>query len=267
MRIKIVMASICIGVLGVYLIAQNPPLHWDEAAQLKKGVLKAISTDGVDSLKVSGDAIINGALKTYTTNPLNYRGGLTIFDDDGSDSLWILCLDGGVGMISTHNTVNLGYMNAKKLTVKGDRVIVNPSKYLNPDFWVYGDTEDTTLFVDVSENKTTINELRVRNTFGFNQIETENLSAGATSISITGSNIISVNGDAGGNTISTISAPVKGVYTFIFNDALVTIVNDDTHATNTVDLQGTADLVSADDLVLQLVYDGTSWYEISRSEN
>ena len=42
----------------------------------------------------------------------------------------------------------------------------------------------------------------------------------------------------------------------------------DAHTADTIDLAGTAtNLTSADDTTLELIHDGTSWYEISRSVN
>jgi len=77
---------------------------------------------------------------------------------------------------------------------------------------------------------------------------------------------VTVTGDAGGNTIATITGGVAGqLVTLIFVDALVTISDDNTHAANSVDLS--AAFTSADDTTLQLAFDGTSWYEVSRSVN
>ena len=80
------------------------------------------------------------------------------------------------------------------------------------------------------------------------------------------SNLVTVTGDAGGNTIATITGGVAGqLVTLIFVDALVTVTDTAAHTANTVDLS--AAFTSADDTVLQLVFDGTSWYEVSRSVN
>jgi hypothetical protein len=91
------------------------------------------------------------------------------------------------------------------------------------------------------------------------------LGVGATTF-IASQNIMTITGDGGGNTIATITGGVTGQHlTLIFVDALVTITDDNTHAADTVDLS--AAFTSADDTVLQLVYNGTSWYEVSRSVN
>ena len=80
---------------------------------------------------------------------------------------------------------------------------------------------------------------------------------------------MTLTGDGGGNTVATITGGQDGqLLTIIFVDALVTITDTDAHGADTVDLAGAAtDLTSADDTTLQLVYDGTSWYETGRSVN
>lgn len=91
------------------------------------------------------------------------------------------------------------------------------------------------------------------------------LSAGATTIGIVDDTIIVV-GDAGGNTISTITGGIMGqTLTLLFVDALITITDDNTHTINSVDLNSA--FISADDKTLMLLFDGISWYEISRSVN
>ena len=77
-------------------------------------------------------------------------------------------------------------------------------------------------------------------------------------------NHVTVTGDAGTNTIATITSGTVGeIGTFLFVDGLVTITDNDAHAANSIDLD--APFTSADDVVLTLLYDGTSWYEIGRS--
>ena len=79
---------------------------------------------------------------------------------------------------------------------------------------------------------------------------------------------MTITGDALANAVTTISAGITGqILILTFVDALVTLVNDDGHAANTIDLVGGANLVSADDTTLMLFYNGTSWYELSRSVN
>ena len=81
------------------------------------------------------------------------------------------------------------------------------------------------------------------------------------------SNLVSLTGDAAANSITTITGGVAGqILVILCVDALVTFVDDNTHAANTIDLVG-ANLVSADDLTLTLIFDGTSWYQITQSAN
>jgi hypothetical protein len=95
--------------------------------------------------------------------------------------------------------------------------------------------------------------------------QNKTLGIGATTMAIT-RDVVIVTGDAGGNTLATITGGVDGqVLKLIFVDALVVITDDDTHAANSCDLS--AAFTGADDKTLTLVYDGTSWYELSRSIN
>lgn len=93
----------------------------------------------------------------------------------------------------------------------------------------------------------------------------ETLGAGVTTFAVTG-DVMVITGDGGANTIATITGGGTGQeLTLIFVDANVTITDTDAHTANTVDLS--AAFTSADDTVLKLVFDGTSWYEVSRSVN
>ena len=86
------------------------------------------------------------------------------------------------------------------------------------------------------------------------------LGAGVTTFAVT-SNVMTVTGHAGANSITTITGGVSGqTLTLIGVDGLVTYVDDNTHAANTIDLVGVNE-VSADDEVTTLVFDGTSWYQ------
>lgn len=75
-----------------------------------------------------------------------------------------------------------------------------------------------------------------------------------------------ITGDAGANAVTTVTGGVTGqILVLTFVDGFVTMTNDDGHGANTLDLAG--NLVSADDTTLVMFFDGTSWYELSRSVN
>ena len=83
---------------------------------------------------------------------------------------------------------------------------------------------------------------------------------------VTSSNVMTITGDGGGNTIATITGAISGQsLIMIFVDNKVTITDDNGHGANTIDLS--AAFTSVDDTVLHLIYNGTSWYEVSRSIN
>ena len=94
--------------------------------------------------------------------------------------------------------------------------------------------------------------------------QTITLGAGDATFAVT-SNVVTITGDAGGNSITTITGASPGLYAFIFVDANVTFVDDDGHGANTIDLNGNQ--VGADDKVIGMVFDGTSWYKSSASAN
>jgi len=99
---------------------------------------------------------------------------------------------------------------------------------------------------------------------GNNAQQTITLGVGATTFAVT-SNVITVTGDGGGNTIATITGANVGIYVFIFADGLVTITDTNDGAGDTIDLS--AAFTGADDTTLNLVYNGILWREISRSTN
>jgi len=109
-------------------------------------------------------------------------------------------------------------------------------------------------------------DLTVAGRIGNDAQQTITLGVGVTTFAVT-RNVIQVTGDGGGNTIVTITGAHVGLYTFIFVDENVTISNNDAHGADTVDLDGINDFASADDKVLQIVYDGTSWYRVGESAN
>jgi len=91
------------------------------------------------------------------------------------------------------------------------------------------------------------------------------LGVGATTFAVTGEAMV-ITGDGGANTVATITGGLTGqILILTFVDGFVTVTDDNTHAANTTDLSGA--FVSADDTTLMLFFDGTSWYELSRSVN
>lgn len=95
--------------------------------------------------------------------------------------------------------------------------------------------------------------------------ETVTLGAGATNIAVT-ETLVALTGDAGSNTISTITGGLTGMVLVIkFQDGNVTITDTAANTTNTVNLSAAWTSTASD--TLTLVFDGTKWFEISRSVN
>ena len=79
-------------------------------------------------------------------------------------------------------------------------------------------------------------------------------------------NKMSLKGDAGANTIATITGGIDGqtlVMTFV--DALITLTDDNTSTSNTINLSAAFTSTANDIIVLE--YNGTSWRERTRSVN
>ena len=91
------------------------------------------------------------------------------------------------------------------------------------------------------------------------------LAAAATTFAVT-NNFVAVTGDAGANTVATITGGVSGqILTLLFVDGLVTITDTAAATADTVNLSA-AFTSSAND-TLTLIYDGVKWIEIARSVN
>jgi len=81
-------------------------------------------------------------------------------------------------------------------------------------------------------------------------------------------NCIELTGDGATNTLGTITGAGIGVYVIEFVDGLITVTDTDAGTANTINLLGTAtNLTSADNTTLMLLYNGTSFLEVSRSVN
>lgn len=100
------------------------------------------------------------------------------------------------------------------------------------------------------------------------KIQSTTLAAAATTLAITSQYVI-LTGDAGANTITTITGAMAGqamTLTLEFVDGNVTITDtNDAGGANTVDLNSA--FTSADDTILVLSWNGTNWKEVSRSAN
>lgn len=138
------------------------------------------------------------------------------------------------------------------------KTVISSTTFGNPlitDYMSQTDTSTQTLASDVN-----IQTKRFQRT-----ITPLTLGTGVTTFAVTGE-AMTITGDALGNTIATITGGLTGqILILTFVDALVTITDDNTHAANSVDLS--AAFTSADDTTLVVFFDGTSWYELSRSVN
>ena len=83
---------------------------------------------------------------------------------------------------------------------------------------------------------------------------------------VVASNKMKITGDGSANTIGTITGGVNGMtLTITFVDALITLTDNNTSTTNTINLSAAFTSTANDILILE--FDGVSWREASRSIN
>ena len=92
--------------------------------------------------------------------------------------------------------------------------------------------------------------------------------SGSTSFNSENKSLTLLNDSIGLGTLNTITGAEEGQkIVIIFQDTL-TVTDNDSATSNTINLQGsTSNFAAGQYDTLQLIYDGTSWYEISRSVN
>ena len=190
-----------------------------------------------DDLSVGGNATVTGIIQgehLYSTDDGVIADSLYIGDDAVIvDSLYI---GGNVGIVGTLDSATLNTGQGDNELYDMDQNVLTTS---SPTFAMTNNTA----------------------------LQSKTLAASDTTFALT-SNIITLTGDAGANTLATITGAGIGIYTILFVDGLITVTDDEANTANTIDLVGTgADLTSADDTTLTLMFDGTSFYEVSRSVN
>lgn len=126
------------------------------------------------------------------------------------------------------------------------------------DFEPRGGISDSTADVQVEDN------LQVQGIYYNSSIPTLTLAAAATTLAVT-RNTTTIDCDAGTNTIATITGGKIGIFMFKFVDASCVITDDATASANTINIS--AAYISTANDTLSLLFDGTSWFEISRAVN
>lgn len=250
------------------------------------------ATDGVFKYRFNGTVSMAGSIYLNDEKFIDFGGGYTRIAQTVGDIVFSTNITGLTEKMRLKDNGNLGlgtiaplhklalvspttsnnfagfnitnaFINKTRTTLAQSEdtasVNVNISALGSPTFNITGKTGNSLFKVD--SVKTTA--AMMGNTAG----QAKTLDTLAVTFAVT-SNVITVTGNVGTNTIATITGAVVGVYVFIFVDANVTITDTDAHTADTVDLAGTAtNFTSADDKTLTLVYDGTSWYQTSTSTN
>ena len=236
-----------IGNLGVGQAPTTRTIHADSGASNNTAVLMTNNN--------TGNTATDGFYFGYSTNAWiwNFENTQIVFATNNGEQMrltadgelgvnenipdYILDVDGTIGLTETSGA-------AGNIASKGQIWVKNTA---SNELWF---TDD-----DGEDHRITFR----------NETDTTTLGAAATTFAAD-ARIEILTGDAGTNTIATITGAFAGQHlTCIFTDGNITITDDNTHAADTVDLS--AAFTSADDTTLTLCYDGTSWYEISRSTN
>lgn len=202
------------------------------------------------SLNLGRESIVDG-VRQATLLKLTMEGDIEL----GGNKLKttnLLFKEYGSSEFAVRNLADTLYMSLRMATAKVDTSVISLGANKDIDAM---DLDNCRVITGI--DFTTVKSQRT--------ITSLTLGVGETTFAVTGE-VMEITGDAGGNTIATITGGVTGqILVLFFVDSNVTITDDNTHAANTIDLS--AAFTSADDAVLVLMFDGTSWYEISRSTN
>ena len=163
------------------------------------------------------------------------------------------------------------------LLVKGSLILHSGDYITNStddmiDFQGAGGADDTDLRIDLDGthpvlSSTTDLGIEVAEPLGTTHDALAVLAGGAATFAVT-SNVMTIDCDGGGNSITTITGGVSGQLLFLIHvDTHCTYVDaDGAGAANTIDLLG-ANIVTAADEIVGLLYDGTRWREFTASIN
>jgi len=185
----------------------------------------------------------------------------TILFREGTTSRWLLYND-----FSTGNDFRLyeyGSTSTRLFIEAGGETVINDGG-LASNTRIEASGEPNALVVNGTTADVSIAGDRVVGT----GVQNETLGSGVTTF-VASKKFIVMTGHVGTNTLATITGDMAfagNEITILCVDGLVTITDTDAHTADTVDLAG-GDFTSAADAVLKLLYDGTSWREVSRSIN
>lgn len=220
-------------------------LEWNGNAVLFANDTKAIGGTGnkIQNYYGSDNIYLGGKSQTAT---MYISGENTIA---GTDSSLILSAASGIPTITAMHTGSFTNGGRRFYTGADTLGLFNGAKT----------GRDSTFFILQTGGT------RTTGMYGNNSEQAVTVAASATTFAVLKNNV-AVTGDAGGNTVATITGGgAIGLYTFRFVDDKITITDTGDGTANTVNLSG-AFTSSAND-IMTLYWNGTSWYEASRSVN
>lgn len=246
-------------------------------------------TGGVGSSLALGGATI-GSNAFAATGTGFFSGTLTLGDGSGATAILASNLSGATdptitfgnaavtishaltlttGGLTGNGNVNMASGNNNFITGSGGLFSWNSNTRLytngNGGLSIKTSGDVAKFETDSSGNVTTANNGTFAGKLASTGTTPATLGVGATTFAVT-SNLATVTGDSGGNTVATITGGVSGmVLHLLFTDNKITITDTAANTADTVNLS--AAFTSADRTVLTLVHNGTKWFEVSRSVN
>jgi hypothetical protein len=212
------------------------------AKTLQNTYLKSAGTVAIgDTLEQAIEKIV--ANQDTNTNNISTHDALLVSHQASIDSFTTDISDNTSNITTNTNNIN---SNDTDIATNAGNITTNAGNI-------------TTNISNITANANEISYLKAKQTI--------NLS-GATSFNSENKSLTLLNDSSGPGTLNTITGAEEGQKIVIIFQDTINVTDNDSASSNTINLQGsTTDFAAGQYDTLQLIYDGTSWYEISRSVN
>jgi hypothetical protein len=203
-----------------------------------------------DTLNLDASTTINNTAGAFSLTIGDNLGAVSINSND-----WDITAAGdmtGIGAITMDGTLTssaaIDFNGSVDLGDNGDAVVINSND------WDVSATGDMSNMGSIAS---TVGDLTLADGAMAAATETVASVAGPTAID---SNTIHLTGAL---TVTTITGGVNGQLLTIIFDGAAVLTDDDANGANATNVVGSGNLTGADDTVVLLVFDGTSWYQVA----